>query len=211
MTENKYIAVFGVTGKVGRKFVKMALETGYSLRVLVRKRSSFELNNDNRVDVIEGDAANADDVSAVVAGSDVVVSVLGNPSRNVQIMFQATDNIMKAAAGQQNPPRCLMISSVGVGGSSWLIKMSLTLIGGRAGFEDYERAEACVRSEDQLPVVVLRPYALTNKPAKGQYKVIPGQTAHFCKPISRVNVARLFLDCVEDTSMDGACVNVGGV
>ena len=77
MTENKCIAVFGATGRVGREFVKMALDSGYSLRVLVRKRSSFELNNDNRVEVIEGDATNAEDVAAVVAGSDVVVSVLG--------------------------------------------------------------------------------------------------------------------------------------
>ena len=49
MTENKCITVFGATGKVGREFVKMALESGYVLRVLVRKRSSFEHNSDNRV------------------------------------------------------------------------------------------------------------------------------------------------------------------
>ncbi len=211
MTKNKCIAVFGGTGKVGREFVKMALDSGYSLRVLVRKRSSFELNNDNRVEVIEGDATNAEDVTAVVTGSDVVVSVLGNPSRNVQIMSNATENIMKAAAEQSSPPRCLMISSVGVGGSSWLIKISLTLIGGRAGFKDYENAEARVRSETRVPFIVVRPYALTDKPANGQYKVLPGHTAHFAKPIPRTDVARFFLDCVEDVSRDGSCVNIGGV
>ncbi len=212
MTENKCIAVFGATGKVGREFVKKALDSGYSLRVLVRKRSSFELNNDNRVEVIEGDATNAEDVTAVVSGSDVVVSALGNPSsRNVQIMSNATENIMKAAGEQSSPPRCLMISSVGVGGSSWLIKISLTLIGGRAGFKDYEDAEARVRRESDVPFIVVRPYALTDKPATGQYKVIQGQTAHFAKPIPRTDVAKFFLDCVEDASRDGSCVNIGGV
>ena len=211
MTKNKCIAVFGGTGKVGREFVKMALDSGYSLRVLVRKRSSFELNNDNRVEVIEGDATNAEDVTAVVSGSDVVVSVLGNPSRNVQIMSNAAENIMKAAGEQSSPPRCLMISSVGVGGSSWLIKISLTLIGGRAGFKDYEDAEARVRSESDVPFIVVRPYALTDKPATGQYKVIQGQTAHFAKPIPRTDVAKFFLDCVEDASRDGSCANIGGV
>lgn len=211
MTERKCIAVFGATGKVGREFFKMALNSGYTLRVLVRKRSGFEFDNDARVEVFEGDATNSDSVKSVVEGADVVVSVLGNPNRDVQIMFKATDNIMTAAAKQPNPPRCLMISSVGVGGSSWLIKISLTLIGGRKGFEDYERAEARVRGEAKVPHVVVRPYALTDKPAKDQYKLLAGHTAHFAKPISRVDVARFFLDCVEVTSRDGSCVNIGGV
>ena len=213
MSQQKKIAVFGATGKVGREFVKMALESGYSLRVLVRKRSSFERSNDNRVEVIEGDATNAEDVTAVVAGSDVVVSVLGNPypSRGVHIMFNATENIMKAAAKRPNPPRCLMISTVGAGGSSWLIKIALTLANGRAGFKDYEDAEARVRSETDVPFIVVRPYALTDKPPNGQYKVLPGHTAHFAKPIPRTDVARFFMDCVEDVSRDDSCVNIGGV
>ena len=165
----------------------------------------------NRIEVIEVDATNAEDVTAVVSGSDVIVSVLGNPSRDVQIMSNATENIMKAAAKQPNPPRCLMCSSVGVGGSSWLIKISLTLIGGRAGFQDYEDAEAHVRSETDVPFIIVRPYALTDKAAKGQCNVIPGHTAHFAKPIPRTDVARFFLDCVEDVSRDGSCVNIGGV
>ena len=213
MTENKCIAVFGATGKVGREFVKIALRSGYSLRVLVRKHSSFEHNNDNRIEVIEGDATNAESVTSVVAGANVVVSVLGNPypNRGVHIMFSATENIMKAAAQQPNPPRCLMISTVGAGGSSWLIKIALTLANGRAGFKDYEDAEACIRSETDVPFVVVRPYALTDKPVKRQCKVIPGHTAHFAKPISRIDVAKFFLDYVEDVSRDGSCVNIGGV
>ena len=213
MTENKCIAVFGATGKVGRKFVKMALESDYVLRVLVRKRSGFEHNSDDRVEIIEGDATNAEDITAVVTGSDVVVSVLGNPypSRGVHIMFNATDNIMKAAAKQPNPPRCLMISTVGAGGSSWLIKIALMLANGPAGFKDYEDAEARVRSEADVPFVVVRPYALTDKPPNEQYKVLSGRTAHFAKPIPRTDVARFFVDCLEDVSKDGSCVNIGGV
>ncbi len=212
MHKAKKIAVFGGTGRVGREFVKMALESGYSLRLLVRKSSSLNFDNDNRIEVVEGDATNAKDVAAVVAGSDVVVSTLGNPypSRGTHIMFSATENIMKAAAEQPHAPRCLMISTVGAGGSSWLIKISLTLIGGRAGFRDYEDSEACVRRVADVPFVVVRPYALTDKPAQEKYKVIPGQTAHFAKPISRTDVARFFLDCVEDESRDGSCVNIGG-
>lgn len=167
------------------------------------------------VEVIEGDATNAADVARAVAGADVVASFLGNPgkSRNFAlIMAAAADNIMSAAADQPRPPRCLMISSVGVGGSSWLIKAMLTLIGGRAGFQNYEDAEARVRSESNVPFAIIRPYALTDKPTTGRYQVIEGRTAHFARSIPRVDVARFFLDCVEHTRWDGAAgVNVGGV
>ena len=89
-------------------------------------------------------------------------------------------------------------------------QIALTLANGRAGFKDYEDAEARVRNETDVPFIVVRPYALTDKPAKGQYKVLPGQTAHFAKPIPRPDVARFLLDCVEDVSKDGSCVNIGG-
>ena len=62
-----------------------------------------------------------------------------------------------------------------------------------------------------FPVAVIRPYALNHKPAAGRYKVIGGRTAHIAKPIPRPDVAKFFLDCVEDTRWDGPSgVNIGG-
>ena len=85
------------------------------------------------------------------------------------------------------------------------------MFNGRAGFADYGRAEARVRNDDQVPRAVIRPYALNDKPATGRYTVIGGRTAHFAKPIPRPDVAKFFLDCVEDTQWDGPQgVNLGG-
>ncbi|MEM6931470.1 MAG: NAD(P)H-binding protein, partial [Myxococcota bacterium] len=86
----------------------------------------------------------------------------------------------------------------------------LQMIGGRAQFEDYERAEARIRSETKVPWLIIRPYALTDGPPKGAYSVIEGPTAHFARPIPRPDVARFFLDCVDDRQWDGSGVNVGG-
>lgn len=210
MTERKTITVFGAAGKVGGEFVTLALEGGYPVRAFVRNRSRFAHADNPRVEVIEGNATSAVDVANAVEGADVVTSFLGNPGKGVQMMRIAADNIMTAAAAQPTPPRCLMISSVGVGGSSWLIKSALTLIGGRAGFDDYERAEARVRNDTSVPFTVIRPYALTDKPATGKYKVL-GSTAHLAKPITRADVSRFFFDCLEETRWDGPTgVNVGG-
>jgi len=118
---------------------------------------------------------------------------------------------MAAAAALKNPPRCLLISSVGVGGCSWLIKAMLTLIGSKAGFQDYEAAELRVRGESKVPFAIIRLYALNSKPGTGQYKILPGKTAHFAKPIARADVAKFFLDSVLDSQWDGPSgVNIGG-
>ena len=41
MTEDRTIAVLGGNGKVGREFVKLALDAGYSVRAFPRDRASF--------------------------------------------------------------------------------------------------------------------------------------------------------------------------
>ena len=41
MGKNLKIAILGAIGKVGSHFVKQSLEKGFSLRLLVRSKSSF--------------------------------------------------------------------------------------------------------------------------------------------------------------------------
>ena len=212
--KKKTITVFGANGNVGGAVVRLAADAGYTLRAFVRTPEKFDNPDPAHIEVVKGDATDAHDVARAIDGADVVTSFLGNPypnPRKIFIMEAAADRIMTAAAAQPEPPRCLMISTVGAGGSSWLIKLMLQMMGGRAHFADYERAEARIRSETNAPFAVIRPYALTDKPAKGSYKVIVGRTAHIAKPIPRPDVAKFFLDCLEDTRWDGpGGVNIAG-
>ena len=214
MKERKKVTVFGANGNVGGAFIRLAAAAGYSLRAFVRTPEKFANPDPKHIEVVRGDATDAEDVTQAIEGADVVASFLGNPypnPRNIFIMEAAADRIMTAAAAQLEPPRCLMISSVGAGGSSWLIKFMLQMFNGRDGFADYERADKRICDETSVPSVVIRPYALNDKPATGQYKIIGGRTAHFAKPIPRPDVAKFFLDCVEDSRWDGpAGVNIGG-
>lgn len=210
----KTITVFGANGNVGGAFVRLAADARYTLRAFVRTPEKFDNPDPTHIEVVRGDATDAHDVARAIDGADVVASFLGNPypnPRNIFIMEAAADHIMTAAAAQPEPPRCLMISTVGAGGSSWLIKLMLQMFNGRAGFADYERADARIRSETNVPFAVIRPYALNNKPPTGRYTVIGGRTAHIAKPIPQPDVAKFFLDCVEDTRWDGpGGVNIGG-
>lgn len=204
MLKNKTITVFGSTGKVGSHFVQMALKQGYSLKVLIRDEKKFNHSDNPNVKMIVGSATNSNDVEKAIQGSDIVISVLGNVGDSI-IMYEAHNAILDAAKKQETIPRCLMISSIGFGGTSWLIKQLLTYkFIGKQGYDDYEKADKRIREEKDISYVLVRPSALTNKDGKGTYKAIKKpKGGTFFKPISRADVAKFFLDAVEETTWDG--------
>lgn len=125
-------------------------------------------------------------------------------------MDKAYGNIMLASSNQANSPSCLMISSIGIGGSSWLVKFLLQQIGGKEGFADFEKAEKRVLEEKDVPFVVIRPAGLTDKQGKGKYQIINKPTVFFPKFISRSDVAKFFVDCLINTSFDGKALMIQG-
>ncbi|MDG1427959.1 MAG: SDR family oxidoreductase, partial [Crocinitomicaceae bacterium] len=164
------ITVFGANGNLGSHFVNQALEARFKIKAFVRSAASYEHSNNSKVEVIEGNATNLGDVEIAVTNTDLVVSCLGNP-KLVQIMYKSHDNILTAASKQTNIPKCILISSIGCGGTSWIVKQMLTLIGGKASFADYEKADKRISEEKSVPFVLVRPYALTDKEGKGKYYV----------------------------------------
>mgnify|MGYP006435110905 FL=1 len=200
------VAGYGATGAVGKLFCAQALEAGHGLTVLVRDRKKFEHSERPEITVIEGNATNLEDVTRAVESADVVVSCLGNVAK-ARIMASSFDNILTAAAAQPAIPRCLMITSLGCGGSSRIVKILLALINGRASWGDYEKADSRVRSETNVPCVLIRPSALRNKPGTGNYSATNGKIGLFAKPIPRSDLARFLLDAATDDQWDGT----GGV
>lgn len=208
---SKTVLVFGANGNLGSHFVKQALDAGYRIRAFVRTPEKYFLSDNANVEVFKGDATNYDDVEKAVSGVDIVVSCLGNPpKKKIFIMEEAYDNIMLASSDQPNPPRCLMISSIGVGGSSWFVKFLLQRIGGKEGFNDFEKAEKRVLEEKGVPFIAIRPAGLTDKMGKGKYQIIDKPTIFFPKFISRSDVAKFFVDCLTNTSFDGKAIMIEG-
>ncbi len=208
---DKTILVFGANGNLGSHFVYQALEAGYTIKAFVRSPEKFKLSNNPNVRVIQGDATNYRDVERALKGVGIVVSCLGNPpKKKTYIMDKAYQNIMSIVSNQTNPPRCLMISSIGMGGSSWFVKFILQRIGGKEGFNDFEKAEERVLKEKDVPFVVIRPAGLTDKKGNGKYRIITRPTVFFPKFISRSDVAKFFVNCLSDTSFDGKSVMIQG-
>ena len=193
------IGLFGATGSVGGHFLNKTLAAGHEVTALVRKPEKFREHTN--LSVLKGDVTSPSDVAKVFIGADLAVSCLGNV-KGVLIMEKATEAILQAAAEQSNPPKCLFISSVGCSGTSWVVKQLLQIIGGRAGFADYERADARISREANIPYVLIRPAALKEKPGNGKYRVFQGDGT-FVRPIAKEDVAEFLFDAISRNQWDG--------
>lgn len=69
------LAVFGATGRTGLPLVRQALAKGYKVKALVRTPSKLTIQ-DERLELVQGDAMNAADVERTIEGTDAVLSVL---------------------------------------------------------------------------------------------------------------------------------------
>lgn len=202
------VAVFGGTGKVGQHFVAKALDAGHRLRVLARDAKKLEHREHPCLELVIGDVTKAADVAATVADADVVVSCLGNVSPGAPLMARSFESILEAAAAQSKMPRCLMITSIGCGGTSWLVKVLLILIGGNASFRDYETADQRIREEIEVPCVLVRPAALTDKVGTGLYRASRKLSGTFARPIARADVAAFLVDALTNLEWDGSSTGV---
>ena len=207
------IAVFGATGKVGSHFVKQSLEKGYSLQVLVRDESKFGYKDNTNVSIAAGNSTNLQDIEKVINDVDYVVSLLGNVKVNqkyTHIMKESHTNILEIAAKKTQIPKCIFISSIGCGGSSWFIKAMLSMIGGKKSFNDYEAADKLIREQSIVPSILVRPYALNDKAATGKYKILESKTIHFAKPVSRADLATCIIDIIDNNNFVSKTIHVVG-
>lgn len=72
------IALFGATGRTGRRVLRLAIAQGYPVRALVR--SPGKLPQQPGLTILTGDVLDAAAVDRCVAGADAVISCLGNAS-----------------------------------------------------------------------------------------------------------------------------------
>lgn len=208
MQSNPTVLVLGATGQMGTFFMEYLVKANLPVKAFVRKPDNFKFRAEQNVECIQGDATDFDAVKAAMEGVDIVVSCLGNP-KNKLIMETANEHIMLAAAAQKKMPKCMIISSIGLGGSSWFVKGLLSLIAGKQAINDGEKADRIVREETDVPFTLIRPAGLTNKD-ETNYSLIDKSSIFFPKFMSRKAVAKFLFDNLqEDTYLNKAVLIQG--
>ena len=72
------ILIIGASKGIGLETTRQALAAGYDVRALARSASAINLH-DARLEKVQGDALNQQDVDAALTGVDAVIVTLGPP------------------------------------------------------------------------------------------------------------------------------------
>jgi putative NADH-flavin reductase len=95
MTKKNKIAVLGGGGRTGGYVVIKLLNRGYHLNLLLRNPENFHLKN-SPIDIIKGDALDANAIRSVVKDCHAVISTIGQRQGEPLVASQATINVLNA-------------------------------------------------------------------------------------------------------------------
>jgi len=92
------IAVFGGTGMTGQAVVEYALSKGNAVRLLYRTEDTLPESFKTKVELVQGDVTNLDDVQKTLEGTDAVVVTLGtrNKLEPTKVLSTGLQNIVDA-------------------------------------------------------------------------------------------------------------------
>lgn len=105
------IALFGSTGRIGRRIQNEALARGHHVVAIVRDPSAMRANNLN-IEFRAGDVLKAESVAVAAKGADVVVSSYGPGAGDADQIVSAARSLIEGLATNQ-PIRLLVVGGAG--------------------------------------------------------------------------------------------------
>lgn len=196
------IVVFGASGQTGRIFVPLALDAGHEVTAFVRSTSTRPDLHD-RLRLVVGDVLQPVTLAPAVEGQDAVVILLGRPARRArQLRTRGTAKIVEAMQ-TVGVSRVICLTTFGYGdGAAILARATFVfrniiaplLLGDTLA--DHEGQEAALRQSGLAWTIIRAPW-LKDEPATGKLKTDIERTQGPIRPVSRADVARLFLEILE--------------
>lgn len=202
------IIVFGATGGVGRHVVNQALQTGDEVTAFVRDLTKLQIENDH-LHVVRGDATNAEEVSAAIAGHDAVISCLGSNkmvAKSTQLE-EMTQHIV-ASMEAHHVKRIVYTASAGINnelpgvGGKMVMKMLQNVL------TDHRHAVDLIQAHKDLQYTIVRPLGLTNDDYTGEYREAKEGVPENARNIPRADVAHFILKALGDDTYIGESVGI---
>ncbi len=199
---DKLILIIGATSGIGKLCMETALNRGLTVRAFAR--SADTLAEHPELELMAGDALNADDIAKALDGVRAVVVALGIRERVAMLwdektLFSRSTEILLAEMQKTDVSRLLVVTGFGAGRSrsamSLLERLGHNAVLGRV-YADKKRQEAMIMASP-LDWTIVRPVILTNRPASGKLKVLEDPSSWRNGLVARADVAAYLVDAAE--------------
>jgi biliverdin reductase / flavin reductase len=185
------VTILGASGRTGRLVVDRALAAGHEVTAVSRSAAAR-----TGVRVVRGDVLDPASLRAAVAGSDVVLSTIAPPLRQLlrptTLYSTGVANLIHAMR-EHGVDRLITVSSAGVldgdPAHPWFYRRVLKpLLFDRGLYRDMRAMEREVANSG-LRWVIVRASGLTDGPATGRYRVETGRLPAGGSRLSRADLA----------------------
>jgi putative NADH-flavin reductase len=207
------VAVFGANGGSGKRVVEAALAAGHE--VIAAVRSPEKVAPKEKLRAVKADVLDRASCRAAIEGADAVLSTFG-PADNKNpgtLMSEGVANLV-AACEDAAVQRFVFESGLMVGdrdGLSLVSRIGVAVYGWinsklRA---DKELAENAIRASKLSEWVIVRPPALDDSPAKGDFIFGERAAVNAAKKMSHADVATFLLRCATENEFPKTIQRVG--
>jgi putative NADH-flavin reductase len=203
------LVVFGASGRIGTELVRQAVAAGHQVTAVVRAGSAVEVpvpaGSRGVVAVVPADVMDPEAITAVLAGHDAVLSVLGPRDRGPTSVLSDGARSVLRAMGDAGVRRLLVVSVAGIhtkgdGPLTRYVAKPLVQRIFKESFADARRLEDLVRSSS-LDWTIVCPPRLTDGAAKGSVRSNADGTVRGGFTITRADVAAYLLGAVDDATL----------
>lgn len=198
------VLIFGASRETGLEVAKLLCARGEKVTAFARPGSDLtELKSLKLEQVVYGDVMDPVSVGKAFAAGRfraVVCTIGAHRGQVPRPDFEGVKNIVDAATKlHSSVPRILLVTVIGAGDSRGAVAPKVLEVLGevirlKTEAEDYLRASG-------LRYVILRPGGMTSDPASGT--AIRTEDHGRMGVISRADLARLVVECLDDESTDG--------
>jgi len=197
------IVIFGATGGTGRELVKQALEAGHEVTALVRNPA--KITPQTGLQIIQGNALEAEPVIQAIVGQDAVLSALGGTLTDNELLPRAIEHIL-AGMKQHSVRRLIVLGAAGtqpgaIKRQSFLVRQASILVAATSHRKPFAAQRAMQQKihDSDTDWTVVQPPKLLNSPGISSYRVDGEALPAGGLQISRADVAKCMLEQLSST------------
>jgi len=197
------LTIFGATGAVGTILTERALAAGHEVTAVVRDPARLSLPAQPRLRVITADVMDPASITPAVEGTDAVVSAVGPRASGPTAVIRDSVRSIILAMNKTGTRRFVEVSGSVVAdeGESVYMRYLLKPLARRTFLRhvnaDMKAGEDEIRASD-LDWTIVRPPALTAKPARGRYRTAIDKNLPHGFQVTRADLAACLLALIND-------------